>query len=71
MGLSVVIGVLVGLWLDDRFDTGPWLLLLFMGFGLAAGFRAVMRAIVARKTGARRCDAGRHACSAKQESSDG
>jgi len=45
MGLSVVIGVLIGLWLDDTFGTTPWLMLLFIGFGLAAGFRGVLRAV--------------------------
>nr|HEX4316209.1 AtpZ/AtpI family protein [Kofleriaceae bacterium] len=45
LGLSVAIGVGVGLYLDDRFGTTPWLLLLFIGFGLAAGFRGVLRAV--------------------------
>ena len=45
MGLSVLIGVLAGLWLDDRFGTTPWLMLLFIGFGLVAGFRGVLRAV--------------------------
>jgi ATP synthase protein I len=45
MGLSVLIGLLAGWWLDDTFGTSPWLMLLFIGFGLAAGFRAVLRAV--------------------------
>jgi ATP synthase protein I len=45
LGLSVVIGVLLGMWLDGRFGTTPWLMLLWLGFGLVAGFRGVLRAV--------------------------
>ena len=45
LGLSVVIGVLVGMWLDGRLGTTPWLMLLWLGFGLVAGFRGVLRAV--------------------------
>lgn len=45
LGLSVVIGVLVGMWLDGRLGTTPWLMLLWLGIGLAAGFRGVLRAV--------------------------
>ena len=45
LGLSVVIGVLVGIWLDGRLGTAPWMMLLWLGFGLAAGFRGVLRAV--------------------------
>jgi len=45
LGLSVVIGVLIGMWLDGRFGTTPWLMLLWLGIGLAAGFRGVLRAV--------------------------
>lgn len=45
LGLSVIIGLLIGYFLDDRFGTGPWLMLVFLGFGLAAGFRGVLRAV--------------------------
>ena len=45
MGLSVVLGVLVGIWLDGRLGTAPWMMLLWLGFGLAAGFRGVLRAV--------------------------
>lgn len=43
MGLSVIIGLLVGKFLDDFFGTDPWLLLTFLLLGLAAGFRGVFR----------------------------
>lgn len=43
MGLSVIIGLLVGNYLDDFFGTEPWLLLTFLMLGLAAGFRGIFR----------------------------
>ncbi|MBF0280844.1 MAG: AtpZ/AtpI family protein [SAR324 cluster bacterium] len=43
LGLSVIVGLLVGEFLDKQFGTEPWLLLLFLIFGLAAGFRSVYR----------------------------
>jgi F0F1-type ATP synthase assembly protein I len=45
MGAAVVIGLLVGLWLDSRLGTNPWLTLLFLGFGFAAAAKSVLRAI--------------------------
>jgi F0F1-type ATP synthase assembly protein I len=43
-GISVVIGALFGRWLDSEFHTGPWLMLLFICLGFAAGVRALVRA---------------------------
>jgi ATP synthase protein I len=45
MGLSVAIGLLIGWWLDQRLGTAPWLMLLWLVFGFAAGFRGVVRAV--------------------------
>lgn len=39
MGLSVVLGLLIGFGLDRWLGTAPWLLLLFLVFGFMAGFR--------------------------------
>ena len=39
MAISIGIGALVGLYLDKKFGTAPWLLLIFLGFGVAAAFR--------------------------------
>ncbi len=36
--LSIFIGLGIGVWLDSRFGTSPWLSLLFLLFGVAAGF---------------------------------
>jgi ATP synthase protein I len=45
LGLSVVFGVLFGHWLDGRLGTTPWMMIVFLGLGLVAGFRSVMRAV--------------------------
>lgn len=39
MALSVGIGAVVGHYLDKKFGTDPWLLLVFVGLGIAAAFR--------------------------------
>jgi ATP synthase protein I len=44
MGIAVVIGWWVGSWLDRKLDTGPWLMLVFLLFGVAAGFKGLWRA---------------------------
>lgn len=43
MGLSVILGLVIGQWLDKKLNTGPWLLLVFLLFGMVAGFRSVFR----------------------------
>lgn len=45
LGISVLIGLLFGMWLDGRWGTGPWLMLVGLALGLVAGFRAVLRAV--------------------------
>ncbi len=45
LGLSVIIGLVIGYYLDRELGTSPWLMLLFLGFGFVAGFRGVMRAV--------------------------
>lgn len=45
MGVSVIIGVLFGMWLDSRFDTSPWLMVVFLVLGFVAGLRSVIRAV--------------------------
>ena len=39
MGIAIALGALIGYYLDKWLDTGPWLLLIFLGFGIAAAFR--------------------------------
>lgn len=48
VGLELVLSVLVGLFggqfLDHRFHTTPWLTLIGLGYGIAAGVRGLYRA---------------------------
>lgn len=39
MVFATVIGLFLGLWLDGRFGTSPWLTGLFLLLGIFAGFR--------------------------------
>ncbi len=45
LALSVLVGLFGGQWLDKKFDTHGVLTLVGLGFGLAAGIRAVWRAL--------------------------
>jgi len=45
VSLSIFIGLGIGVYLDKRFDTTPWLTLVFLGFGIAAGYRNIGLAI--------------------------
>ncbi|MEP7027593.1 MAG: AtpZ/AtpI family protein [Candidatus Eisenbacteria bacterium] len=40
-----VVGVLVGRWLDQRFHTAPWLLLVFLLLGFGSGIRLIVRTL--------------------------
>jgi ATP synthase protein I len=45
MGIAVLIGVLFGNWLDGKLGTEPWMMLLWLCIGFAAGFRGVLHAV--------------------------
>ena len=45
IALSIVIGLAIGVWIDKRFDTSPWFTLIFLGFGVIAGFRNIYLAL--------------------------
>ena len=45
LALSVLVGLLGGRWLDRKLGTGHWLTMVGLGFGIAAGARAVWRAL--------------------------
>lgn len=45
VALAIFIGLFFGLFLDKSFDTAPWFMFVFLGFGIAAGFRNIMLAI--------------------------
>lgn len=38
VAFSIFIGLGIGVWLDSRFGTFPWLALLFMVLGVVSGF---------------------------------
>lgn len=50
LGLQFVIGILLflyaGMWLDKKFGTAPWLLLLGALVGAGAGFYSLWRAMI-------------------------
>lgn len=43
--LSVLVGLFIGQWLDEKLGTSGWLTAVWLGFGVAAGARAVWRAL--------------------------
>ena len=45
ISFAVFIGLGIGVMLDRKFDTSPWFTLIFLGFGIIAGFRNIGRAI--------------------------
>ena len=45
VALAIFIGLGIGVWLDRKFNTSPWLMLIFLLFGIIAGFRNIGRAI--------------------------
>jgi F0F1-type ATP synthase assembly protein I len=44
LAVSILIGLFFGRWLDGQTDTSPLFMIVFLLFGCAAGFRAVLRA---------------------------
>lgn len=45
VSFAIFIGLGIGVYLDRRFDTTPWLTLIFLGLGIAAGYRNIGLAI--------------------------
>lgn len=39
MGFSIALGVIIGHYIDKRYNTEPWFFLIFMFFGIVAAFR--------------------------------
>jgi len=48
VALSIFIGLAIGVYLDRRFSTAPWFMFIFLGLGIAAGFRNI--ALTIKKT---------------------
>jgi ATP synthase protein I len=45
VALAIVIGLFLGYYLDGKFGTSPWLTLIGLGLGIAAGYRNLGLAI--------------------------
>ena len=45
MGICVVIGIVIGYFLDKYFHTSPYLTIIFMLFGVAAAVKTALRLI--------------------------
>lgn len=45
MGLSVAVGAVIGYYIDKWLKTEPWFLIVFLLFGVIAGFRSLYRAL--------------------------
>lgn len=45
VSLSIFIGLALGVYLDRKFDTHPWLTLICLVLGIAAGYRNIGLAI--------------------------
>ena len=45
VGLSVVVGFLLGTWLDEWLETAPWFLLIFGIAGIIAGYTSMFRMV--------------------------
>jgi len=43
MGVAVFVGWWVGQFLDKEWGTTPWLMIVFLLFGVAAAFKAIIR----------------------------
>ena len=39
MALAIVLGALIGRWIDKTFNTDPWGFFIFICFGITAAFR--------------------------------
>jgi hypothetical protein len=51
LGLTLTLFALLGRWLDTRLGTGPWLLLLCVFVGAAAGFSSIFRRVIGGGSG--------------------
>lgn len=45
VALAIFIGLALGVYLDGRFGTSPWLTIIFLLLGIAAGYRNIGLAI--------------------------
>ncbi len=62
--LTIVVFAFAGIWLDKRFGTSPWLVILGVFIGAAAGFFSIYRQLMAAQ---RRAEESRTAEQGKKE----
>ncbi len=43
--VSIAFGMLIGRWLDGRFDTAPWLMIIGFFLGVATAVRELLRSV--------------------------
>lgn len=60
-GLSLLVGLFGGRWLDKQLGTANWLTFIGFGFGVAAGYRAIYRAAKAANRDAEKEEAAERA----------
>ncbi len=46
MVIATFIGLAIGLWLDKKLNTSPWLTIIFLLIGIAAGFNKVIQVAI-------------------------
>ena len=63
--LSIVLGAILGIWLDGRFGTSPLLLVVFVSLGLTVAVRQLLR--FARKQTAADAEAARERAARKEQ----
>jgi F0F1-type ATP synthase assembly protein I len=51
IAVPLLVGVLLGRWLDKRFGTEPWILIAGSLLGMAAGFLAFFRTVLPPRKG--------------------
>ncbi len=44
LSISVILGLAIGYYLDKWLGTGPWMTVIWLGLGFAAGVRSLYRA---------------------------
>ena len=49
-GVAVFLGFLFGRWLDRKFGTNPWLMIVGVLFGIASGFKELYRLTASYRT---------------------
>ncbi len=50
VAIAIFIGLFIGLFLDRWLGTAPWLMFIFLGFGIIAGFQNIYRAMKKSRT---------------------